>query len=138
MKKDKRLKIYKEHMFDKGLTSIVNDENIKKCEAFGYIDGFFNEYIYKELVLEYDKKEYLDTYNKYFEIGRKNWLNEDKSFPLKEEKKWFIDQLIVHDLLNNIHRNCFSEEYQNYYDDAMKYGVTYLSNGEINLSKPKK
>ncbi len=137
MKKEKRLKLYEEYMFDKGLTSIVSEFNIKKCEAFGYMDGFFNEHIYKELILEFDRKEYIETYNKYFEIGENDRL-EDKSGLLEEEKKWFIEKLIVHDLLNNIYRDIFSEEYQAFYDDCMKYGITILSNGEIKLSKPKK
>lgn len=108
----------------------------EQCYTFGYLDGYFEESVYIECIINTNNKEKkIEIYNKGYEKGTKDGkrikLYEPKVY--KEDRLTWIKALALHDALNNVENRNFKEETSALYE-TYQNGVFSL--GKMNFVNP--
>lgn len=101
----------------------------EQCYTFGYLDGYFDEQIYIEYIIESnDNESKLEVYNTGYEKGLKDRTKIRYNNPevLKKDTIEWVKKLALHDVLNNVETRNLKEKnkelYQKYQNGTFHLG----------------
>ena len=112
-----------------------------ECYTFGYLDGYFDEDVYIEYIVDtMNNDEKIMVYKAGFEKGsfdkKRDNIYESKS--LKNEKIEWLKKLALHDSLNNVESRNLKEDSLNIYNHYREGTFSLNKMDFINDSSMKK
>ena len=105
-----------------------NSDNVHlESYILGYLDGYFLEQIYRDIILDTENSYILKEYFRGTTVGYNDRYNMDSINDVKAEKLSWIKKLALHDELNAITERPFDDESLLVYNDYRNNGVVDLN-----------
>lgn len=116
--KKKIKEVMSDYIYRRSVNSSSTSDRDTNCYILGYIDGYFDENIYKTFL---EKDSDYDSYSKGESDGikdREREIEKDLSGYKKEKVEW-IEKLAIHDMLNKEINRDFKTEDIDYRSDKL-------------------